>query len=135
MKRLLLVPAVLMLFAAMPVRDGATIENSGSTNVHGWSVKVWSDGTVAGGTGPVPAELAARFFSDLRTAKATPPSPPEGCLKSASFGTATTVAYHGWRSPDLQCPVPAGIVPLQRDVQAIVRTLQIRLRPRHGQTP
>ncbi|MHB8144110.1 MAG: hypothetical protein ACYDEW_00510 [Vulcanimicrobiaceae bacterium] len=97
-------------------RDGAVIRNSGSTNFLGYTVKVWSDGQVwASATGrdgaPVGrprtaragTELVERFFADVQAARdghatGTP------CMKSASFGSTTTVLWHEWTSPDLSCP-------------------------------
>jgi hypothetical protein len=107
-------------------RDSATIHNSGSTNTTGFSVTVWSDGTgsatVQGGnarTIAITHDLVAQFFSDLQAAQAEH-SPPNHCMKSASFGTTTTVAWHAWQSPDLQCPpFSANMGALVRDVQAI----------------
>ncbi len=138
MKRLILVGLALgavgmvALAAAAAARpDGAVIHNSGSTNTSGYSIKVWSDGRgeLTMGRGPgwgtgrvfsVDPSVAQRFFSNVKVARENPGTPGH-CMKSASFGTTTTVQWHGWNSPDLQCP------PFSPAVQAIsadVRTIQ-----------
>jgi hypothetical protein len=113
-------------------RDGAVIQNSGSTNATGYTLKVWSDGnasavasnrlgSVAGSPrrATVGPALAQRFMRDLkiaRDARAT----GETCMKSASFGYRINVMWHGWTSPDLSCPgADARTVALANDVRAI----------------
>ena len=95
--------------------DGATIVDSGSTNTGGYTIHVWSDGTAAvtyqnhTDTAASPKSftfspsVAARFFADLKAARAGK-AQAERCMKSASFGTSTHVYWHGWTSPDLDCP-------------------------------
>jgi hypothetical protein len=107
-------------------RDGATIRNSGSTNTAGFTIAVWSDGTgnVSMQNGNPRAvvisdDLASRFFIDLEAARAEHAAPSH-CMKSVSFGTTTSVAWHGWQSPDLQCPpFSPSTGALAKDVQAI----------------
>jgi hypothetical protein len=121
---IMIVAAPALSFAAQ--RDGATIRNSGSTNTAGFTISVWSDGTssVSMQNGNPRAvvisdDLATRFFTDLQAAR-TENAPPAHCMKSASFGTTTSVAWHGWQSPDLQCPSSsASVGALAKDVQAI----------------
>jgi hypothetical protein len=122
----------LIILAAAPAlsiaaqRDAATIQNSGSTNTAGFTITLWSDGTgsasMQGGTAraiAIAPDLTARFFTDLRAASLENAA-PQHCMKSASFGTATTVAWHTWHSPDLQCPSSsANLGALAKDVQAI----------------
>ena len=130
--------------AAVPARDGATIVNSGSTNFAGYKIEVWSDGTASvvssNRTGailstPKPFTLdpatTQRFFADLATARS------EGaktvpCMKSASFGSTTRVAWHDWTSPDLTCPPgnAAASAPLVRDVEEIAKASGINDAPR-----
>lgn len=117
-------------------RDGATIQNSGSTNAAGYVIKVWSNGSttvqpanragVTTGTPrqvAVPASLAQQFLTDVRAAKRQGQSPTVRCMKSASFGTSTIVRYHGWLSSDLECP---GDAQLAGDVHSIVEAAQAR---------
>ena len=118
--------AALMLIAAQAQRDGATIRNSGSTNTAPYAITLWSDGTAsvsvqdgAPRTVIIPREVSERFFTDVKAAR-DENAPPQHCMKSASFGTRTTVAWHGWTSPDLQCPpLGANIGALASDVRAI----------------
>jgi len=110
--------AALMLIGAGAPRDGATIVNSGSTNTAGYTVAVWSDGeaslSIRGGTTrtfAIPSEESAREAN----------APAQFCMKSASFGTRTVVTWHGWTSPDLQCPPQeASTAALAQDVRRIV---------------
>src|SRR5579864_5740093 len=97
-------------------RDGAIIVDSGSTNTSGYRIEIWSDGSATirlqnragvglGSARPfsVSQTVSTQFFSDLRAARAANVS-GEPCMKSASFGTATHASWHGWTSPDLDCP-------------------------------
>ncbi|MGB6984815.1 MAG: hypothetical protein WBD74_02430 [Candidatus Aquilonibacter sp.] len=121
---IILVAAPALSIAAQ--RDAATIANSGSTNTVGFIITLWSDGTgsatMQGGTAraiAITPDLTTRFFTDLHAAHLET-TPPQHCMKSASFGTATTVTWHAWRSPDLQCPsFSADLGALAKDVQAI----------------
>jgi hypothetical protein len=117
---------------ASPVRDGAAIVDSGSTNMSGYRIDVWSDGAASitlqnrAGIAQAPAKpfsvtggVAARFFADLKAARAANVS-GSPCMKSASFGTTTHVSWHGWTSPDLDCPSENPLLSaLIRDVNAI----------------
>ncbi len=135
MKRLILAglvvgAAALAAVAAAAARpDGAVIRNSGSTNTAPYSIKVWSNGRAEVTMGRAEAsprsfsvdpDVAKQFFTNVKAARANPGT-PEHCMKSASFGTTTTVAWHGWNSPDLQCPPVSA--PLQA-VAANVRTIE-----------
>ena len=115
---LLVIAAMVGCFAsanATPVRDGATIVDSGSTNTPGYRIDVWSDGSativmqnrgVTNGTTKsftVALSVANRFFADLKAVKSGNVT-GQRCMKSASFGTTTRVTWHGWTSPDLDCP-------------------------------
>jgi uncharacterized protein YjlB len=63
--------------------------------------------------------LAARLFDDLEHAGDLTALPAGACMKSASFGTTTVIAYRGAHSPDLQCAQNATERALQADVAAI----------------
>jgi hypothetical protein len=90
--------------------DEALIVNSGSTNTAGYRLRVYADGTTALQQADaalrkhVSAALVKRFFADLRAAGALDKLPRAACMKSASFGSSTQVAYRGKMSPDLTCP-------------------------------
>lgn len=122
---------------AAQTRDGAVIRNSGSTNFSGYTIKVWSDGQTwavhsnragtAVGTpisGHIPANLAQTFLNDAQQARKNRVI-SEHCMKSASFGTVTSVLYHGWTSPDLECPGGGFVVALGADAHKIAALLQI----------
>ncbi|HTU82627.1 MAG TPA: hypothetical protein VMF61_10890 [Candidatus Acidoferrales bacterium] len=111
-----LIAAGAFAVAGAAARDGATIVNSGSTNALGYTIDVWSNGsavvtlrdrtgTALGTPKPfsLPDAVASRFMADLKAARAAKP-PASACMKSASFGTTTHVEWHGWTSPDLDCP-------------------------------
>jgi hypothetical protein len=88
----------------------AVIVNSGSTNIPGYTLRVRDDGWTtleqSGATQHkrVDKALATRFFADLNAAGPLSALPRAMCMKSASFGSVTTVAYRGARSPDVSCP-------------------------------
>lgn len=124
--------------AAAYLRDGAVIRNSGSTNFSGYTVKVWSDGATwavhsnRAGTpigqavsGSIPRALAQRFLGEAQQARSNRAT-SRPCMKSASFGTSTVVLYHGWTSPDLECPGGGFTVALSADTHKIVELLNIR---------
>lgn len=88
----------------------AVIVNSGSTNIPGYTLRVRDDGWTtleqAGATQHkrVDKALATRLFADLNAAGPLDALPRATCMKSTSFGSVTTVAYRGARSPDVSCP-------------------------------
>jgi len=64
--------------------------------------------------------VSERFFTDVKSAREAN-APAQFCMKSASFGTRTVVTWHGWTSPDLQCPPQeASTAALAQDVRRIV---------------
>lgn len=107
----LLLVAFVVLCAATPRLDGATITNSGSTNAAGWTIALRSNevGTLTVPSRPshtfrVPANLAATFFRDLAAARASGLPNVQTCMKSVSFGSSTIARWHGFASPDFGCP-------------------------------
>jgi hypothetical protein len=143
---LLAVLAVASWVAATPA-DTAVIVNSGSTNSYGFTIQVWSDGKGSlslkerGGAASTPkaftlsAATTARFFADLAAArKANTATAP--CVKSASFGTSTHVAWQDWKSPDLSCPPNDSLgAALVRDIDAIRQAAGISQTPLRGAGP
>ena len=129
--------------AAAQMRDGGVIRNSGSTNFSGYTIKVWSDGSTwavhsgRSGTpvgtavsGHIPENLAQTFLHDAQQARKNRVV-SQHCMKSASFGTVTTVEYHGWTSPDLECPGDGFVVALGADAHKIAALLKVQgARPR-----
>lgn len=124
--------------AAAQARDGGIIRNSGSTNFSGYTIKVWSDGSTwavhsnrggnplgSGVSGHVPQTLARTFLQDAEQARKNR-IVAEHCMKSASFGSVTTAQYHGWTSPDLECPGDGFVVALAADAHKIAALLNIQ---------
>jgi hypothetical protein len=108
--------------AAAGGRDGAVIVNSGSTNTAGYKIDVWSDGSASvtlqnrmgvAQSSPKPftvtAALAKNFLGTLKAAR-DGHATGSPCMKSASFGSTTRVTWHGWTSPDLECPPDNALV-------------------------
>lgn len=127
-----------------PSKDGASIVDSGSTNTGGYTIHVWSDGTAAvtyqSRTDTAPftksftfsPSVAARFFIDLKAAR-DGKAQVERCMKSASFGTSTHVFWHGWTSPDLDCPPDDPLTSaLLKDVNAIRSAGKVTAAPLRG---
>ncbi|HEY5340419.1 MAG TPA: hypothetical protein VIK27_05275 [Candidatus Aquilonibacter sp.] len=122
--------------AAAPQRDGAVIVNTGSTNTAGYTITIWSDGSalaqIQGGAGrpfTVSQALADRFFIDLKAARANGKQ-RQHCMKSTSFGTRTIVRWHGWVSPDFQCPpFTTPVAALAQDTSAIESAANIQAGP------
>lgn len=125
------VPGILFfaLAANAPVGaslPSASIVNSGSTNTLGFTIAVASDGSAtltmqeATKKFHVASATLAKFFADLGAARKATTGPGSACMKSASFGSVTRIAWQGWTSPDLECPAAnAQIAALSDDVHAI----------------
>lgn len=119
-----------LVLAALAARlDGAHILNSGSTNAPPYEILVWSDGnarTLANGRSHavrIGVTLARTFLTDAKRARGENASVAP-CIKSASFGTRSTVTYHGWHSPDVSCHAQGALAALAADVASIVRLAQ-----------
>jgi hypothetical protein len=70
-------------------------------------------------TAIIPADMVDKLYADLDQAGALDELPVGHCMKSASFGTTTTLQFDGRRSPDLQCAQTADERALGADVRAI----------------
>ena len=127
--------AALLLANALPGgaqhrQDGASIVDSGSTNVRAFKVDLWSTGRTRIATAgavrwaQIDSELTRKFFSDVKAARDVN-AQGQPCMKSASFGTRRTVLWHRWTSPDLQCPLEGRGAALKADVDAVVKQLNI----------
>ncbi len=116
--------------AAVPP-NAAVIVNSGSTNISGYRIVVAPDGraTVVTPSGSRVQQLAtstaAAFFKHLAAAMPLSKLSGEPCMKSASFGSTTTIQYKGERSPDLSCPMEGPGAALGADVQHITGELHV----------
>jgi hypothetical protein len=106
----------------------AVIERSAATNLAGFSITVTRAGVATVRSGltnrfiDLKQELARQLYADLDRAGKLGELPTGHCMKSASFGTTTTIAYGGERSPDLQCAQNAVERSLDADAQTILRT-------------
>jgi hypothetical protein len=102
----------------------AAIQNSGSTNTLPYTITLYQDGS---GTvtlqkeahidiarhymaGTFDAQQLTRQLQEVGDVSSIPYQP---CLKSTSFGTRTTITYHGKTSPDLSCP-GSNLTPAQK---------------------
>lgn len=130
-----LLAALLLARHAPP--DGLRVIDGGSTNAPGWEILLRSDAgsQVRVDGGPMRAlhlrpDLIARTFADVAAArKAGAPAQP--CMKSASFGSVARVRWHGWTSPDLNCPAASpALAALAADV-AEVRAQARLVSPQH----
>ena len=115
------------------------IRNSGSTNTAGYIIVVHTDYTanIADGNGGTTkktiAEPQAKWL--FEKVKADVPFTQLGgghCMKSASFGSFTTIEYNGERTPDLQCPGGDETRELNRTIGVIVTQLGISTRSMPG---
>ncbi len=117
--------------------DVVMIVNSGSTNTAGYTLRVERAGTVTLiGQDDLPAKktvdpkLVAALFNDLKITGPLSKMATARCMKSASFGTVTHVAYQGEVSPDISCPANAGGGrQLEIDTDAIVQAAGVARLP------
>lgn len=106
--------------------DNATIIDSGSTNRAGFRISVGQSGvaemTPAHRNITLSAAVVQRFYTDLEAARPLASLPEVHCMKSASFGSALTVAFGNDQTPDLSCGDGgnAAMRNLIRDVNEIV---------------
>lgn len=116
--------------------DAAVIENSGSTNIAGYRIAVHPGGAAAyttGGAvehGTVSRATAHWLFAKLEAAGPLADLKAGHCMKSASFGSSTTLEWHGVRTPDLTCGGDPTVAELNRTVASIVRQLHVSPGPR-----
>lgn len=128
--------------AGITQKRTAEIVNSGSTNFAGYRIVVHETGHVKYVPGKgraamgmpdketetdIPADLAKKFFADLQQAAPLSKLPVPHCMKSASFGTVTTVKMGGQQSPDLSCSSQdRRMNSLSDDVDAVTDALKSR---------
>lgn len=113
-----------------PMRPtGAMIRNSGSTNAAGYTILVHPDATVDmtvdGESTHAAVGLAQARWLFLKLRAAGPLDEMTGgrCMKSASFGSSTTITYDGKTSPDLSCGGDAMSRELDRTANVIATQL------------
>jgi len=115
------------------------IRNSGSTNTAGYLIVIHADysADIADGRGGTTKKSVAEpqakwLFAKL---KADLPFTQLGaghCMKSASFGSFTTIVYNGETTPDLQCPGSDETRELNRTIGVIITQLGISTRRMPG---
>lgn len=115
--------------------DAVVIRNSGSTNTRGYTVvvspggnaRVLQDGTDTQKT-LSPTQTQA-LFDDVHAMMPLAALPRRPCMRSASFGSSTTVAYDNAVTPDLACAVDPAGAKLRQKVGSIVHDLGITTLP------
>ena len=92
----------------------ATVVDSGSTNLAGWELAIYSDGSAQLHCDPSPrlhnscssttdksdTNAANRLSSDLAS---TPLQPQYDCIRSVSFGSVQTLRYNGKSAIGIDC--------------------------------
>ncbi|MBH8562963.1 hypothetical protein I8748_12350 [Nostoc sp. CENA67] len=136
-----LVGAAQSAIALVP-NNVAVIVNSGSTNTIGYRIYVTPTGEAnyvdgnGSGHGQLPKKLTKTFFHDLKVAEPLSSLPVEqGCVKSTSFGTTTTISLGGQQSPDVSCPGNQKARRLDTDIIAIAKALKVVNVPKTQGTP
>ena len=111
-----------MLVSAFFSEQAGTAEilDSGSTNTAGFRIVIDRSGKADYKLNPrknapqteapsgnkrrqLSRELVDRFYSDLNAAQPFSSLPDQHCMKSASFGTTTSIEFAGEKTPDLNC--------------------------------
>ena len=112
--------------------DSASITNTGSTNTAPFTITIERNGkatvSINGGTPSsvtVAKKLVDKLFADIAATPALASITNRGCMKSASFGTSTLLAYGGHVTPDLSCAGDAHGMALYSDVRAIESAVSI----------
>lgn len=138
--------AALPLFAKTPPKANTTeapmqvalIENTGSTNMYGYTLAVASNGNARLDPNGrpysilyVPNRLTTKLLADLNAAMPLTSLPVRHMMHSVSFGTQTFITYKAQKSPDLTGGGNAQATALSGDIQAIVKALSIKNMPRH----
>ena len=120
--------------APAPAPGDAVITNSGSTNTAGYAIVVRRDGKAAvsdaGGTrqASIGRAQTAWLFAKLDEDAPLDALPTAHCMRSASFGTVTRIAYRGATTGDLGCGAAPQVAELRRTVATIVGQLGIATR-------
>jgi hypothetical protein len=126
-------------FASLPP-GSALIRNSGSSNTLPYAISLRPDGSALVTVGvaasaeqrTVPQAETAELFAELHDAMPLDALPRQHCMKSASFGTTTTIRFGGAASPDLDCAGDPATRGLAATVARIVKSLGISVLRREG---
>ncbi len=111
--------------------DDVLVRNSGSTNAAGYAIVIHKNFTadVAGERKPVGEAQAKWLYAKLDEAKPFARLGMAHCMKSASFGSTTTITYEGETTTDLSCPGGPESRELMRTIGVIVTQLGVDTRP------
>lgn len=124
----------------------AVIKNTGSTNTFGYKITAtatkgtYQISSVSNGGKDISNEsgmpsgvqpLVAHLFTDLNAAMPLTSLPVRYGMRSASFGTRTTITYKGQTSPDLTFASDPRTAALKADIDALTKTLGIGNAPKH----
>jgi len=119
--------------------EGALIRNSGSTNTLPYTISVKPDGSAVvtlGSSAPedrrLPLDQTEALFAELRAAMPLDALTHGHCMRSASFGTTTTVTFGGAATPDLGCAPDPAAHDLAGTVAKIVSELRLSLMRIHA---
>ncbi len=125
--------------------QSAVIDNTGSTNTFGYTITVTATkgtyhiSSVSNGGKDTSNEagmpsgvqpLVAHLFTDLNAAMPLTSLPVRHGMRSASFGTRTTITYKGQTSPDLTFASDPRSAALKADVDSITKALHVGNAPR-----
>jgi hypothetical protein len=112
--------------------NAAVIVNSGSTNARGYRIVVTPDKHAVVTIDGLPpraqtldAATSTALFKALAAGAPLDALESEPCMKSASFGSTTTVTYDGKRSPDLSCPMEGAGAKVGAAVQKVTEALHV----------
>ena len=131
-------PALAKPTPKAPVQT-AVIENSGSTNTTGYTLRISPSGEAGQVIGndlmefkpaALPKAEVKKFFADLNAAMPLTSLPVRHGMRSASFGTETFITYKGQKSPDLTFASDPRTAALKADIDSITKALHIGNAPR-----
>ncbi len=117
--------------SASPSAQAATIVNSGSTNFPGYRIALEPSGVAyvtntrddAHTVQRVDPKLAERFFAAIAAVGPMSGISVMHCMKSASFGSTTTVTMNGATSPDISCGGDAKVAELAAAADSVAHAV------------
>ncbi len=118
--------------------DAIVVRNSGSTNTAGYTLVISPDGHALvlqnGGSteGTVGRAQVRWLFAKVRAAAPLDALPAAHCMRSASFGSSTTIEYGDATSPDISCGSSPALREIARTVGVIVTQLHVVTFPRRS---
>ena len=114
------------LFTITQTLTPIIIQNSGSTNTLPFNITINTDGSGTLNVNNTTKQFSAGtlnyqgLISDIQAVPSLS-FPPQGCMKSASFGVTITLSFNGQTSGDLTCPPSAtSYQTLKNDVNNVI---------------